>query len=947
MKTAKKSIAILLALIMSITCFSLIGFAEETETQEHLTEVPEGYVGIYTKDDLDNIKLNMAGSYILMNDIVFEDSDYEKGGSFYNSGKGWEPIGTSSTKFTGTFDGNGYSIKNLYINNPEQSCIGLFGYTLGSTIKNLTFNDLSINGKNYVGSVVGYVYNTLISNITLSKGIVIGNDYVGGIAGYISSTTITNCNYSGEITGKNYIGGIAGWSVLESKIDLCNVQGVIVGEDYVGGVVGYQYSSYMLCESSYDSSFVYNYLQRCNNASKVSGRSYVGGITGCSKSYYEYDNYDDRGHYYVDYNGFSYVINCSNSGKVSASSRYAGGIVGFSTVVGEKNPQYIRYCYNSGDVTSSSYIGGIVGCCNLNYTSVNHCYSVGLVSATSPETLCYFGGLFGTTPCSESFCYYLEESVVNPTCTSGTAKSEDQMRKQTTYEQWDFINTWTMGGREDYPYPELVDVPLFLPEDYVHSHNYSSEITKEATHIETGIMTYTCECGDAYTEEIAKKIEHTYNSVTTAPTCIDQGYTTYTCKCGDTYVDNYINAIGHKYEAVITTPTCTEQGYTTFTCACGYSYVGNYVNSTGHNYNAVVTAPTCTEQGYTTYTCTCGDTYTGSYVTARGHIYTSVTTAPTCTEKGFTTYTCECGDTYVANYVNATGHTYTSEVTTPATHLETGIMTYTCECGDSYTEEIAKTTEHTYNEVITAPTCIHRGYTTYTCECGDTYKDDYVDATGHDFTDWTVSREVTCTVAGEEYRYCNNCGDEEYRYPDALGHSYEAIVTAPTCTENGYTTYSCDCGDNYVSDYVDSLGHDYVNGSCTACDEADPDYVPETPDEPEYDFSFSIQTPSRTTIRYKDGIVLHANVDGNLPDGAFIKWTADNNNFDTEKASDGMSMTITSKNNGDTNIYAIVYNADGEIIACDSITMTSKAGFFDKVGGFFRDLFSTTKIYES
>ena len=58
-------------------------------------------------------------------------------------------------------------------------------------------------------------------------------------------------------------------------------------------------------------------------------------------------------------------------------------------------------------------------------------------------------------------------------------------------------------------------------------------------------------------------------------------------------------------------------------------------------------------------------------------------------------------------------------------------------------------------------------------------------------------------------------------------HSYSGVVTAPTCTEYGYTTYTCACGDSYVDDYVDALGHSYVEGKCTRCGEEDPDYVPE------------------------------------------------------------------------------------------------------------------------
>ena len=56
-------------------------------------------------------------------------------------------------------------------------------------------------------------------------------------------------------------------------------------------------------------------------------------------------------------------------------------------------------------------------------------------------------------------------------------------------------------------------------------------------------------------------------------------------------------------------------------------------------------------------------------------------------------------------------------------------------------------------------------------------------------------------------------------------HSYTAVVTAPTCTEGGYTTYTCECGDSYVNDHIDALGHNYKKGVCTRCGEKDPNYV--------------------------------------------------------------------------------------------------------------------------
>lgn len=107
---------------------------------------------------------------------------------------------------------------------------------------------------------------------------------------------------------------------------------------------------------------------------------------------------------------------------------------------------------------------------------------------------------------------------------------------------------------------------------------------------------------------------HSYNKTVTAATCTENGYTTYTCACGDTYTDNQTAAQGHSYTQTITPPTCTEKGYTTYACTCGATYTDNQTAARGHNYNQKVTNPTCLEKGYTTYTCSCGDTYKDNYV---------------------------------------------------------------------------------------------------------------------------------------------------------------------------------------------------------------------------------------------------------------------------------------------------------------------------------------------
>ena len=184
------------------------------------------------------------------------------------------------------------------------------------------------------------------------------------------------------------------------------------------------------------------------------------------------------------------------------------------------------------------------------------------------------------------------------------------------------------------------------------------------------------------------------------------------------------------------------------------------------------------------------------------HSYTRSTVQPTCTEQGYTRYLCSCGDSYQDNFVDALGHSY-----------EDGVCTV-CGAADPDWEEVH---EHSYVPSVTEPTCTTKGYTIYTCDCGDSYEDDYVDALGHSF------EEGECTVCGED--------DPDWNEPHE--HSYVSKVTEPTCTEKGYTTYTCDCGDSYEDDYVDALGHSYEEGECTVCGAADPDWEKPVDPEPE------------------------------------------------------------------------------------------------------------------
>ena len=111
---------------------------------------------------------------------------------------------------------------------------------------------------------------------------------------------------------------------------------------------------------------------------------------------------------------------------------------------------------------------------------------------------------------------------------------------------------------------------------------------------------------------------------------------------------------------------------------------------------------------------------------------------------------------------------------------------------------------HSYEEEVTPPTCTEQGFTLHTCECGNSYKDNYIEATGHSYEDGK----------------CGICG---YEHP----HEYEKSITAPTCQQKGYTTYSCICGVSYTADETEIIDHNYVNGKCNMCGiDHDCEYTP-------------------------------------------------------------------------------------------------------------------------
>ena len=334
------------------------------------------------------------------------------------------------------------------------------------------------------------------------------------------------------------------------------------------------------------------------------------------------------------------------------------------------------------------------------------------------------------------------------------------------------------------------------------------------------------------------------SAVVTAPTCTEVGYTTYTCACGDSYTADEVAPLGHDMivDSAVA-PTCTATGLTegSHCSRCDYKVEQTVVDTLGHDMivdSAV--APTCTATGLTegSHCSRCDHKVAQEIVPATGHSYSEwvETTAPTCTTTGLETHTCSCGASETRE-VAAKGHTSAEAVVenrveatcTVAGSYDNVVYCTTCGAEISRNTVVIPVIAHTPSENAVVEndvpaTCTTAGSydkVTYcsVCNAEITREAVTVEALGHDIVvDAVVA--PTCTETGlTEGSHCSRCDDMTVAQEEipATGHTYTESKVEPTCTEDGYTKYECECGDYYVRDIVDALGHSYDNGVCTTC----------------------------------------------------------------------------------------------------------------------------------
>lgn len=471
------------------------------EPVKHQKTVPEGYTGIYTPEDLNRVRDNLTGNYILMNDIDMSDWG------------GWEPIGQDEfvsirieseeefnaakqlyhilynvyqdrvdnydptqhtyyyfSRFRGNFDGNGYEIHNLMIH--LQSSVntghcktnaGLFGYTEDGVIKNLGVLGVDVNVLSTspsgacVGSIIGQSeseihncystgsINTLIQNSKKGSSQVL---QTGAILGKCSQK-ISQCYNLAEVHSFSEVsinvsvidsGGIAGaCSDIENCYNTGNIKSFNLGN-------GSQSPS-AYCGGITASSL--GNINNCNNKGNISAKAtpatwseaIAGGITAGSRSL---------------------INSCYNSGMISACSdstiytypSCAGGISGRrgETMSGIAN------CYNIGTVKAVNttypeyaHAGGLIGYISgkTNHPIANS-YNIGTVQSSN-----LIGALVGKTavPTTIQNCFYndLFNDPIgdgdNFTLNNVSYLEPEQFSHQSSFTGFDFANVWRMDPK--------------------------------------------------------------------------------------------------------------------------------------------------------------------------------------------------------------------------------------------------------------------------------------------------------------------------------------------------------------------------------------------------------------------------------------------------------------------------------------------------------------------
>lgn len=312
-------------------------------------DAPTAGVPIRDWHDLNAIRDKVYGNFLLMNDLDSTTAGYEElAGPTANEGKGWQPIGIWPDPFRGSFDGQGFEIRDLFIDRPVEDYVGLFSFVeTGAVIVDIALINANVTGQTYVGALVGHIHDGNLIDCH-STGSVAGDTEIGGLAGE-NGAIVSNSYSTAKVSGSFVVGGLLGQNhgTLSKSYSI----GKVTGDEYVGGLVGWNHDGTI--SNSYSSGTVDGVslvgglvgsnqatLSSCYSIGNVTGLMYVGGLTGRN-----YQGTVSNSFWDIETSG--QATSASGTGKITANMKdiatfpgAAWNIVAVGSV-GERNPAYI------------------------------------------------------------------------------------------------------------------------------------------------------------------------------------------------------------------------------------------------------------------------------------------------------------------------------------------------------------------------------------------------------------------------------------------------------------------------------------------------------------------------------------------------------------------------------------------------------------------------------
>ncbi len=486
----------------------------------------------YQIENFDNL-VWMSENSLALNKHYIQTADIDAAESAnLNNGAGFLPIGTyilntPDMAFTGSYDGQEFTISNMVISRPDSADYqALFGCIGNGSVMNLIVDNAQISGNNNTGILAGYIFNNSSAVKCTTSGVInaTGNN-VGGLAGALSNVFIDSCFTTVTITATgtgtespSFVGGFSG-QVQSGTILRSDAEADIFAGDYnhVGAMIGVSGESTVKSSSATGSlegkvtigGFIgggsYCTFDSCfTDASVLSTESGCGGFAGrlirCEiNNSYSFGDVTSTG--YADIGGFTGLTSFSNyrqsfsNSKVESSGTYTGGFIGEA-----RQGTTLGNCYATGDVhCTNDYAGGFIGLNNSGQNIFN-CYSTGKVSGTGIK-----GGFAGYNIYAPiTNCFWDVESSENITAVGQndgdipqylSGKNSSEMKDVITFtslasgelsESWDFVNNpyddesdediWDINPEINNGYPYLTAVfPPEMPSSIFSFYDFNKE----------------------------------------------------------------------------------------------------------------------------------------------------------------------------------------------------------------------------------------------------------------------------------------------------------------------------------------------------------------------------------------------------------------------------------------------------------------------------------------